>query len=131
MTRFVLGHFGSKLDTTTDDTTFLGTAEGLQVGSGISLADVRSEWASVLRGLVVWEHAVEAEVIIARRICAESRIVLRWRHINGGSCVTLLVDRCQYLRRNLETTYRSSTVRLDERQQDQAINAEWPALRTC
>lgn len=44
---FVFGYFGAELNTTAENSTLLGAAEFVQVGSGVRLARMRCERASL------------------------------------------------------------------------------------
>ena len=93
--RFVPGSFGcgdfrSELDAATDDTArFSGNGaywrrQVLEVGSGVGLAGMCCEGASVLRLGIVRESVTE--VVVKLWIGAADGIVFHWVYIDGCSC---------------------------------------------
>ncbi len=82
---FGLGNFTSKGNTSPHNATrCCGVRiEVFEVSSGVSLADVRSERASILGRLVVGKG--EAEVVISIWVRPKCWVVVRWRNINWCS----------------------------------------------
>lgn len=82
---FGLGNFTSKCDTSPHNATRCGGIgiEVFEVSSGVSLADVRCERASILSRLVVGES--EPEVVVSIFVRPKCWVILRWRNINWCS----------------------------------------------
>ena len=84
---FIREDFRPKGNAAADDAADLGAAEGLEVGSGVRFADVGGEGTAVLGLLVVWEDAVEAEVVVAGGVGAEFGVVFCYCDVDGCTCL--------------------------------------------
>lgn len=117
------GNFRSEGNATPDDATDFSTAKTVQVCSGVGLADVCCEGASVLRFLIIREYMVEAEIVVACRISAEFDVVFSRCDIDRCSFVTLVHNSGQVSLKG-KITYHSSNVRQGEHQADPRLPLE-------
>lgn len=81
---FFSGDFTPERNASTNNTTDFSSAKGVQVGSRICLACVRSEWASFF---FVGVLNVVAKVIVAGWVFGKMRIISQGSKIDGCSCV--------------------------------------------